>query len=222
MSYYRLYGNQLPSSSMRPPSSTNNSIKSDSAVRSPNAQPLATSQTINSLSNIGNNSTIHPPGDHNTDPTNFRPTPNVSSVIDDGIHGGYSTEVAGICDQISRLAQEMPTVEEEGQYIPITGMNEPKISDNPMYDPNQRLTPAKFTAPHVKAIFSARGLFAKIDAKSPLDGQSGNLQYLRFQTSLKKAYLYINKTSSSYFYINCITYIESLQLLLKFMGLNQF
>ena len=127
------------------------------------------------MSNIGNYSSIHPPADHNTDPTNFRPTPNVSSVMEDGIQGGYNAEVAGLCDQISRLTQEMPTVEEEGQYIPITGINEHKISDNPMYDPHQRLTPAKFSTPHVKAIFSARGLFAKIDAKSPLDGQSGNL-----------------------------------------------
>ena len=175
MSYWRLYGHQLPPSSMRPPSSSNNSIKSDSAVRNPNVNPIGTSQTLNSLSSIGNNSTIHPPVDHNADPTNFIPTPNASTVIEDG-NAGFSTEVAGICDQISRLGHGLSTLQEEGQKIPLSAMNEFKVLDNPMYDPKQRLTPVKFSTPHVKATFSARGLFAKVDAKSPLDGQSGNLE----------------------------------------------
>ena len=173
MSYFTLYGHQLPASSLKAPSSSNNSVKSDSGLKSPNAHPLATSQTINSLASIGNNSTIYPPVDSYIDPTNYQPTPNASTISDDAKFGGYNTEIAGICDQISKLNHEMPVVEEE-QYLPMTE-NEPPIHENFMYDANQRLTPAKFSTPHVKAVFSARGLIAKIDAKNPLDGQSGNI-----------------------------------------------
>ena len=173
MSYFTRYGHQLPASSLRAPSSSNNSVKSDSGVKSPNAHPLATSQTINSLASIGNNSTIYPPVDSYQDPNNYQPTPNASTISDDAKFGEYNTEIAGLCDQISKLNYEMPVVEEE-QYLRTTE-NESSKHENFMYDPNQRLTPAKFSTPHVKAVFSARGLLAKIDAKSPLDGQSGNI-----------------------------------------------
>ena len=169
MSYYQLYGHQLPASSMRPPTSSNNSIKSESGVRSPTSRPLGTSQT-SKVSYVGNNSTIHPPIDSSTDPANYLPTPNVSSAMDDITFGGYNKEISGICESISRL--EMPTVEEERQNVPM-GKIEESLPDYPILHPNQRLTPVKFSSPHVKAGFTARGLFTKVDAKSPLDGQSG-------------------------------------------------
>ena len=172
MSYYQLYGHQLPATSMRPPSSSNNSIKSESGVRSPTSRSLGASQISKTLPNVGNNSTIHPPVDSSADPTNYHPTPNVSSAMEDVTFGGYNRELVGICDSISRLGQEMPTVEEEWRNVPM-GKMEASLPDYPMFDPNQRLTPVKFSSPHVKAAFSARGLFVKVDAKSPLDGQSG-------------------------------------------------
>ena len=170
MSYFQTYGHLLPASSMRPPLSSNNSIKSDSGVKSPStANHLATSETITSLVSMGNNSTIYPPVDQ---PSNFQPTPNASTISDDKL-GDYNTEIAGICGQISKLNFEKPH-EEVGQFISTKENESSYHPENIIYNPNQRLTPAKFSTPHVKAVFSARGLIAKIDAKNPTDGQSGN------------------------------------------------
>ena len=180
MQYFHLYGHQLPASSMRPPLSSNNSIKSDSGVKSPTtANPLATSQTMPSLSSIGNNSTIYPPVDPYVDPSNFQPTPNASTISDDNKYGAYNTEIAGICDQISKLNCENPN--QEGQFLQLTENQSSNYPENDLYNTNQRLTPVKFSAPHVRAVFSARGLLAIVDAKSPMDGQSGN-QDLRVLT----------------------------------------
>ena len=45
------------------------------------------------------------------------------------------------------------------------------------YDPNQRLTPVKFSAPHVRGVFNARGVLVKVDAKAPLvDGASATVE----------------------------------------------
>ena len=174
MSYFQLYGHQLPASSMRPPLSSNNSVKSDSGVKSPSTtNPLATSQTINSLASIGNNSTIFPPLDSYTDPTNYQPTPNVSAMSDDNKFSSYNNEIVGICDQISKLNHEIPIAEDK-QILQTSEIKEYNQQENFMYDPHQRLTPVKFSTPHVKAVFSARGVLAKVDAKSPMDGQSGN------------------------------------------------
>ena len=107
MSYFQTYGHLLPASSMRPPLSSNNSIKSDSGVKSPStANPLATSETITSLVSMGNNSPIYPPVDQ---PSNFQPTPNASTISDDKL-GDYNTEIAGICGQISKLNFEIDLV----------------------------------------------------------------------------------------------------------------
>ena len=176
MQYFQLYGHQLPPSSMRPPLSSNNSIKSDSGVKSPTtANPLATSQTMPSLSSIGNNSTIYPPVDTYVDPSNFQPTPNASTISDDNKYGTYNTEIAGICDQISKLNYENPN--QEGQFLRSTGNESSNYPENDLYNTNQRLTPVKFSTPHVRAVFSARGILAIVDAKSPMDGQSGNQDF---------------------------------------------
>ena len=176
MSYYNSYGHQLPlASTVGPPSSSNNSIKSESGVRSPTGQHLATSQTTNILPHVGNNSTIHPPNNSSADPTNYHPTPNVSSTLEDLTFGVYNKEIAGLCNSISKFTQEIPSIDEQGRNVPITMIGAATISENPMFNPNQRMTPVKFSIPHVKAVFSARGVLAKVDAKSPLDGQSGNI-----------------------------------------------
>ena len=176
MQYFQLYGHQLPASSMRPPLSSNNSIKSDSGVKSPTtANPLATSQTMPSLSSIGNNSTIYPPVDTYVDPSNFQPTPNASTISDDNKYGTYNTEIAGICDQISNLNCENPN--QEGQFLRLTENESSNYPENDLYNTNQRLTPVKFSTPHVRAVFSARGILAIVDAKSPMDGQSGNQDF---------------------------------------------
>ena len=174
MSYYNRYGHQLPASSMKAPSSSNNSIKSESGVRSPAARNMMTSQTIHSLTNTINNSTILPPADSSKDPANFIPTPNISSVTDNLTFGGYNREITDLCDRIPGLLyQDMPTVQEEIRHE-VTADASSALLENPMFDPNQRLTPVKFSTPHVKGVFSARGVFMKLDAKSPHDGQSGN------------------------------------------------
>ena len=180
MSYYNRYGHQLPASSMKAPSS-NNSIKSESGVRSPAARNMMTSQTIHSLTNTINNSTILPPADSSKDPANFIPTPNISSITDNLTFGGYNREITDLCDRIPGLLyQDMPTVQEEIRHED-TADARPTLLENHMFDPNQRLTPVKFSTPHVKGVFSARGVFMKLDAKSPHDGQSGNLSIIIYK-----------------------------------------
>ena len=179
---------------MKAPSSSNNSIKSESGVRSPAARNIMTSQTIHSLTHTINNSTILPPADSSKDPTNFIPTPNISSVTDNSTFGGYNREITDLCDRIPGiLYQDMPTVQEEIRHEETTVATS-ALLENPMFDPNQRLTPVKFSTPHVKGVFSARGVFMKLDAKSPHDGQSGNLSIIVY------IYMYIleSKDSSSY------------------------
>ena len=41
----------------------------------------------------------------------------------------------------------------------------------------QRLTPVKFSTPHVNGIFSPNGVFLKVPAKSPRDGQTATLEF---------------------------------------------
>ena len=182
MSYYHRYGHQLPiSCNIGPPSSNNNSIKSESGVRSPIDHPFPTSQVCsNTLPLLGNNSTIHPPNNTSVDPTNYYPTPNVSAALEDSTLGNYNKEIAGLCNSISQLTHDVPLYEEQrgNLNVPLTMKESTKLSENLAYDPYQRITPVKFCTPHVKAAFSARGLLAKVDAKSPLDGQSGRLLML--------------------------------------------
>ena len=74
-------------------------------------------------------------------------------------------------DGVNVAGEEEEEQEEEQQHV---------------YDPNQRLTPVKFSSPHVRAVFSAGGILAKVDAKSPLDGQTATVELHSLQSILSQ------------------------------------
>ena len=189
MSYYRSYGHllaaattdggpttsvQADSEAARAPSSYTNSI-SGSGIRSPNATSDAALPTQTLRSHVENLSTIYPPLNL-TDPTNYQPTPDVSSYAPESSQVGKESnhEIADYSQSLSRLTHNLQNIQLQPSHHDAVGADIFTLgSDQVQYDPAQRLTPVKFSSPHVKAVFSAGGLVAKVDAKSPMDGQSG-------------------------------------------------
>lgn len=107
-------------------------------------------------------STIY--GDPNADPR-YQPT------IDYGQNGAdYDASAA----PASSSVREPPT--EASEVLPEAP---------PGVDPAARITPAKFSIPHAKGTFGALGVFARVDAKSPLDGQSAVVELHSLQAMFR-------------------------------------
>eukprot|EP00095_Tigriopus_kingsejongensis_P000182 snap_masked-scaffold487_size158652-processed-gene-0.14 protein:Tk00182 transcript:snap_masked-scaffold487_size158652-processed-gene-0.14-mRNA-1 annotation:"hypothetical protein Phum_PHUM296360" len=123
---------------------------------------------------------VVPPASHNT----FQP-------IESGYQAEPRQEAGGdqsaIYNDPNADPRYQPTFAEEPELAQLEHYQEhayPREVEQSGHD-HRRITPAKFSSPHVKASFGVLGLMAKVTAKNPLDGQNAVVEIHSVQALLK-------------------------------------